>query len=159
MGYIQELRALVGHRMLMGAGVRAVIRNAAGDVLLQLRSDFKVWGLPAGGIELGESLWDALCREVYEETALTILKARPYGIYSNPKYQHTYPNGDQIQPFAVGFLVEEWTGTVTPDGDESLDLRWFPFDTPPPPEQIVMPHRSVWEDVRRFLETGQVIVD
>src|SRR5688572_15234715 len=98
MGYIQDLREAVGHRTLRGAGVRAVIRNADGDVLLQLRGDFKLWGLPAGGIELDESVWDALCREVHEETGLTVLLARPFGIYSNPKYGITYPNGDKVQP-------------------------------------------------------------
>ena len=159
MGYIEELRKLVGHRTLRGAGVRAVIRNDTGDVLLQLRGDFKLWGLPAGGIELDESVWDALCREVREETGLTVLRARPFGIYSHPKYGVTYPNGDQVQPYATAFLVEEWSGTPTPDGDESLDLRFFPLDAPPPPEQIVRSHRSVFYDLRRFLKTGEIVVD
>jgi 8-oxo-dGTP pyrophosphatase MutT (NUDIX family) len=158
-GYIEELRQFVGHRTLIAAGVRAVIRNQAGDVLLQLRGDYKLWGLPAGAVELGESAWDGLCREVREETGLTVLRARPYAVYSNPRYTHTYPNGDRVQPFGLAFLVEEWRGTPTPDGDESLALRFFPLDAPPPPEQIVPPHRSAFRDVRHFLETGEIVVD
>src|SRR4051794_17655217 len=57
MDYIWELRQVVGHRTLIAAGARAIIRNEAGDVLMQLRGDLKLWGLPAGGIELGESVW------------------------------------------------------------------------------------------------------
>ena len=70
-----------------------------------------------------------------------------------------YPNGDQCQPFTVGFLVEEWTGTLTADGDESLDLRFFPIDELPPAEQMHLPHRSTILDFQRFLETGEIVVD
>ena len=159
MGYIEELRRFVGHRLLIGAGARAVIRNEAGDVLLQLRGDLRLWGLPAGGMELGESIWDTMCREVHEETGLTVVRARPFAIYSHPRYSAGYPNGDQIQPFAVAFLVDEWTGTPTADGGESLELRFFPLDAPPPPEQMARPHRTAFRDLRHFLETGEIIVD
>ena len=52
MGYVEELRKLIGTRTLIMPGVRAVIRDEAGAVLLQLRGDLKVWGLPAGSMEL-----------------------------------------------------------------------------------------------------------
>ena len=58
------------------AGAARRHSRRAGDVLLQLRGDFKIWGLPAGGMELDESVWDTLCREVHEETGLTVLRAR-----------------------------------------------------------------------------------
>ena len=159
MGYIQELRAAIGHRPLIAAGARAIIRDASGAILMQRRGDFGIWGLPAGAMEIGESVYQTLCREVLEETGLTVVRARPFAVYSNPKYSTTYPNGDQIQPYSTAFLVDEWTGTPTPDGDESLELRFFPLDAPPPPEEIVPAHRSAFGDVRRFLETGQIIVD
>jgi 8-oxo-dGTP pyrophosphatase MutT (NUDIX family) len=159
MGYVEGLRRLIGHRTIILAGVRAVIRDEAGRVLFQQRSDFGTWGLPAGAMELGESVWDALCREVREETSLTVLTARPYGIYSNPRYTTTYPNGDMVQPFTIGFLVDEWSGTPTPDGDESLQLRFFAPDTLPPAEQLHPPHRTAVRDVLRFLETGSIVVD
>lgn len=159
MGYMEDLRKLVGNQTLINPGVRAVIRDDTGAVLLQLRGDFGIWGLPAGGMELGEGVWDALCREVREETTLTVLRARPFAIYSNPKYGVTYPNGNRIQPYSTAFLVEEWSGAPTPDGVESRDLRFFPLDGPPPAEQILSAHRTVFDDLRRFLETGEIVVD
>jgi 8-oxo-dGTP pyrophosphatase MutT (NUDIX family) len=159
MGYVEELRQLIGNRLILVPGIRAIIRDEAGAVLLQLRGDFKIWGLPAGAMELGESVQDALRREVFEETNLTVLKARPFGIYTNPANAITYPNGDQSQPYTTAFLVDEWSGTVTPDGDESLDLRFFPLDALPPPDQLVPAHRRVFDDMLRFLDTGEITVD
>ena len=159
MSYVEGLRQLIGHKKIINAGVRAIIRDEAGAVLLQKRGDFGTWGLPAGGMELDESVWEALCREVREETTLTVTRARPWGIYSNPRYSVTYPNGDQAQPFTVAFVVEEWSGTPTPDGDESLDLQFFPLDALPSPERMHPPHRTAIADFQRHLETGEIIVD
>lgn len=54
-----------------------VVRNAAGEVLLcRMPEDRGVfpgqWGLPGGGIEDGESMMDALHREVREELGITV---------------------------------------------------------------------------------------
>jgi 8-oxo-dGTP pyrophosphatase MutT (NUDIX family) len=159
MGYVEEICRLIGHQTLITPGVRAVIRDDAGAVLLQLRGDFRIWGLPAGGMELDESVQDAVRREVFEETGLTVVRAHPYAIYSDPRYAFTYPNGDHCQPFTVAFLVDEWTGTLVADGDESLDLAFFPLDALPPPEQMHQPHRMALDHLVRYLETGEIIVD
>lgn len=159
MGYVEELRKLIGKQTLIMPGVRAVIRDESGAVLLQLRSDLKVWGVPAGSMELGESVQGALRREVYEETGLTVIRARPFGIYTAPRHGFHYPNGDHAQPFTIAFLVEEWTGTIEPHDDESLDHRFFPLDRLPPSEEMHLPHRTVIDDLLRFLETGEIVVD
>lgn len=159
MGYVSELRRLIGNRPILMPGIRAIIRNKEGAVLLQLRGDFKIWGLPAGGVEIGESVQETLKREVMEETGLTVRSARMFGLYTNPANLVTYPNGDQSQPFTVAFLVDEWSGTVTPDGEESLDLRFFPLDRLPPPEQLLPAHRRVFVDLMRYLETGEFTLD
>ena len=81
MGYVDELRAVIGHRPILMPGIRAVIRDERGAVLLQLRSDFRIWGLPAGGMEIGESVVDTLRREVLEATGLTVVRARPFSCH------------------------------------------------------------------------------
>lgn len=73
MSYLGELRKIVGNRPLLSAGATVlVIQN--GTVLLNLRSDTKTWGIPGGGMELGESLEETAHRELFEETSLRAKK-------------------------------------------------------------------------------------
>lgn len=159
MSYIQNVRRFIGHEPLITPGVRAIIRDSAGRLLMQRRGDFGTWGLPAGGMELGESVYAALAREVAEETGLRVIRATPFGIYSDPSYAVTYPNSDQIQPFTLAFLVDEWSGEPVADGDETLQLTFFPLDAPPPDEQVHPPHRKPLRDFQQFIADGNFIVD
>ena len=67
--------------------VAAVIHNGDGRILLQRRSDNGLWGLPGGSVEIGESVRDAIVREVREETGLTVEVLRLIGVYSDPRIQ------------------------------------------------------------------------
>lgn len=62
--------------------VGAVISNAGGKVLLlhRVAEDYLggLWELPSGGVEAGETLVEALHREVAEETGLTITAIGTY---------------------------------------------------------------------------------
>jgi len=49
--------------------VSAVIFDRRGRLLLQQRSDGGQWGLPGGSVEIGESVLDAVAREVHERPA------------------------------------------------------------------------------------------
>lgn len=51
--YMGQLRQLVGPRLLLVPGARIIIEDAEGNILLQKRSDFGVWGLPGGNAEPG----------------------------------------------------------------------------------------------------------
>jgi 8-oxo-dGTP pyrophosphatase MutT (NUDIX family) len=159
MGYIQGLRTLIGHQKILVPGVRAVILNDQGEVLLQQRGDFGTWGLPAGAVELDESVIMALHREVWEETGLHVAQATPFAMCSDPRWSATYPNGDQVQPFSLVFLVTEWSGDPTADGQESLRLAFFGFEHLPPVEQVLPSHYKTLLDVQTFLEDGTFIVD
>ncbi len=131
LNYVRQLRSMIGHTKIVLPGVRALLFNDRGDLLLERQAMFGSWALPHGCVDVGESVFEALTREVQEETGLTIIEAEPFGLYTDPKYSVTYPNGDQVQTFTVAFLVKRWTGNLRPDGEEVQELRFFPLNALP----------------------------
>jgi ADP-ribose pyrophosphatase YjhB (NUDIX family) len=117
--------------MMIRPGVAAVILTAEG-VLLQRRDDNGLWGLPGGGVEPGESVTDAVAREVREETGLEVEPLRLIGVYSAPEHHQiiTYPDGNVIHYVSSVFECTIVGGALA-CGVESLDLRFFDPDALP----------------------------
>ena len=67
------------------AAVTAVVVDDVGNVILQKRTDNELWGLPGGAVNIGESIAQAVVREVKEETALDVEPIGLVGIYSGPR--------------------------------------------------------------------------
>jgi 8-oxo-dGTP diphosphatase len=125
--HIVHLREHVGHITLMTPATAAIIRDEAGGVLLIRRGDGQGWSLPGGVLEPGERLAEALVREVEEETGLQVEPLRLVGVYSDPDVNHiTYPNGDQIHLVSATFECRILGGHLRADGEESLDVAYFP---------------------------------
>lgn len=53
-------------------GVRVLIVNENSEVLLVKHSYMNGWHLPGGGVDQGETIFDAAVREVFEETSLVL---------------------------------------------------------------------------------------
>lgn len=124
--YLGQLRTLVGPRTLIVPGFRIIIEDADGKILFIKRSDNGKWGLPAGSPELGESMEDCICREVKEETSLSLKAFNCFGIASNPTREtHTYPNGDRVQNFSLLIYAKNWSGQPQVNDDESTEVRFF----------------------------------
>jgi len=130
--YVARLRACVGHDLLILTAAGACIRDKAGRILLLRRAD-GLWSVPGGGIEPGERLDQAAVREVREETGLEVEPVALIGVYSDPAYIFSYPNGDRVQPIITFFECRVVGGTLQPDMDEILEARYFgPEDELPP---------------------------
>jgi 8-oxo-dGTP pyrophosphatase MutT (NUDIX family) len=144
MNYLQEMRKVVGKGRVFVPGVRAVIPNEGGAVLLQRRTDTSLWGLPGGSVELDETPLEALKREVREETSLAVIAAKPMGLYCGPRQKFSYPNGDKVQCFALAFIVHEWDGIPCVDGIEGSALHFFSLSDLP--TALVPVHKQTLED-------------
>lgn len=112
--------------------VYALIFNPEHEILLALRRDIDWWNLPGGGLELGETVEEGVCREVREETGLEVEVDHLVGVYSKP----------QKQEIVLTFLCRTLGGTLTTT-DESRECRYFapeamPVNTLPKHRQRVM---------------------
>ncbi len=87
------------------------------------------WAVVAGFVEAGETLEDAVRREVWEEIGLELDDLRYFG--SQP-WAVTGPGG-----LLVGFLARWRAGEIAVDGTELAEGRWFPVDALP--ERIPAP--------------------
>lgn len=152
--YIANLRRMVGNTKILVPGVRALILDERQRLLLERQIAFGSWALPHGCVDLGESAYQAMRREVEEETGVRVLEAELFGIYTDPKYSVTYPNGDEVQTFTIAFLVRAWEGAPRPDQEEVNEVGFFPLDGLPEP--IYPVHADTIEDYKVF--DGKVIV-
>ena len=132
-------RPIAGRPHAVRAGVCAAIFDSDGGVLMEHRSDNGFWGLPGGGVDVGESVEQAVKREVLEETGLRVEIKRLIGVYSDPRDYNiaAYPDGNVLQ--GVSFLFE----CVRVDGDlrishESTDIGYFRVDNLP--ERTLLSH-------------------
>ena len=74
--------------------VAAAIFNDNGEILLQKRKDVNKWCIISGHVEFGETIEEAILREIEEETNTKAKIIRFIGVYSSPGSQ-TYLYGDR----------------------------------------------------------------
>ena len=72
------------NKHLFSIGVFGVITDTQDRILLCHRRDYDLWNLPGGAVGPGESPWDALIREIKEETGLKAKPTHLVGTYSKP---------------------------------------------------------------------------
>ena len=150
MGYIEDLREIIGHRpiILVGAVV-AILQNDR--LLLQRRKATPIgkWGLVGGLMELGESLEETAIREVREETGLHITNLHFITILSGPQYYVEVENGDTFYAVTVAYYTRDSKGSICVDERESSDLCFFAFNELP--DTIVGSHLEILNDLKAII--------
>ena len=126
--YIAGIRKQIGHDLLMLPSASAIVRNDAGEILLERRSDDGRWSVPSGVIDPGEQPAAAVVREVFEETGVRVEVVRLAGVALHPM---TYPNGDACQYLNVWFECRLTGGEARVNDDESLEVGRFAEDALP----------------------------
>ena len=126
--YLKRLRGFVGHDRLLIPGAATLILDSSGRVLLQRRRDNGEWGMIGGATDPGEHPAQTAVREAYEETGLRVRPERLLGVLL---FQHSYPNGDELEMTVSVFRCSVLGGQLRPLDGESLELDWFSPDALP----------------------------
>ena len=101
-----------------------IIAISKGDeILLAHNHKFKegLYSLIAGFVEAGESLEEAVAREIYEEVHIKVRNIKYFDSQSWP-----FP-----QSLMLGFTAEYAAGEIIADGREIIDAKWFTVDNLP----------------------------
>jgi len=110
-------------------GVRGLVLNQAGEVLLVEHTYMPGWYLPGGGVERGETTERAVIRELQEEAGIGVV-GRPLlvAIHAN----HRVFRGDHV----LLYRIDNWTACEASQQGEIKAVGWFapdqlPQDTSP----------------------------
>lgn len=113
-------------RMLRGMtlGVRAVVTDAQGRVLLVEHTYVPGWHLPGGGVERGETAEQAIVRELQEEAGVEpASRPRLISVHAN----EAFFRGDHV----LVYRVEAWREVASSAQGEILHRDFFALDALP----------------------------
>ncbi|HSR63292.1 MAG TPA: Nudix family hydrolase [Gammaproteobacteria bacterium] len=106
---------MIGERIHVAAGI---VYNPDGEILIAKRArrahQGGLWEFPGGKKKTGESVTDALRRELREELGLIVDSARPF-----IRIKHDYPDKSVILD---AWLITQWHGLV--QGKEGQEIFW-----------------------------------
>ena len=116
--------------------VDGIIEYSQGIVMIERSNPPCGWALPGGFVDYGESVEEAVAREVKEETSLDFVNFKQFKIYSK---------GDRDPRFHTASVVfiGEGKGSLKADSDAKV-AGVFKLDSLP--EKIAFDHRKVIED-------------
>ena len=102
--------------------VKGIIRRKNRKILVLKRSDEddhkpNVWETVGGGMDRAETPQEALQREVFEETGLTVNIGQPFNVFTFKKDTGEFKVG-------ITFLCDYVSGDVTLSHEHS-DFRWI----------------------------------
>lgn len=99
--------------------LKAVIKNAAGHVLV-VKEQSDSWSLPGGGLDHGESVYDALARELTEEVnAVARFRYKPLGM------EPIYVASKQAWLLWVVYCIEFTDAVQFSVGEHATEVRFI----------------------------------
>ena len=153
--YLGRVRASIGDAdTILFVGARGVVFDEHGRLLLIQRSDNYRWAIPAGAMELGESMQECAIREVWEETGLRAISLTPFAFYS--AYTYTNDFGHTYQQILMSFRIDAWEGELVRQTEESVDAGFFPLDALPGQKSFII--EETLADLASFEATGCLVL-
>jgi 8-oxo-dGTP pyrophosphatase MutT (NUDIX family) len=128
---IEPLRTTIFARSSPQVAAAAAVIDDGGRLLLQQRSDNRLWVMPGGTLEVGETPAEGVVREVLEETGARCEPIALVGVYDNRRWetgvaQHIYKFTFLCRPLYDGQAAETPSHAV-----ETLAIGWFAEDALP----------------------------
>jgi ADP-ribose pyrophosphatase YjhB (NUDIX family) len=128
---IEPLRTTIFARSSPQAAAAGAVIDDQGRMLLQRRSDNRLWTIPGGILEVGETPAAGAVREVFEETGVRCEPVALVGIYDNRRWeasvaQHMYKFTFLCRSLQEGNAVEAPSHAL-----ETLETGWFAEDALP----------------------------
>ncbi|WP_194828598.1 NUDIX hydrolase [Nocardia sp. XZ_19_231] len=103
--------------------VSAVVLDKSGRILMIRRTDNDLYAIPGGGLEAGETVSEAVAREVLEETGIRVEVTDLVGVFSNPEHVIAYDDGEVRQEFSICFRARPTGGSLR-TSEESKEVLW-----------------------------------
>lgn len=139
----------VGRQGRLTVGCSAAVFDASRQcILLVRRADNALWAVPGGYMDAGESLTEACCREVKEETGQQVQVTRLISVYTNPNVLLEYPDGNRWQIVVLHFEAEAIDGNLALS-DETTELKYFSHS-----ESVSLPMSSL--DRQRIIDSFEM---
>jgi 8-oxo-dGTP diphosphatase len=124
-----------------------LIFNKQQEILLAWRDEHKVpgncWEFPGGKIETGESGYQALCRELFEEIGIEVGEA-----FELPSIFHSY---EHVQVVLQPWQVKQYQGI--PQGLEGQKIKWVSLNKL---HKMILP--SANKAIVRLLHSQKILV-
>jgi len=120
--------------------VSAIILNDNREILMQKRADTKKWCIISGHVEFGESVEEAIIREVFEEANVPSEVLRLIGVYSSPKYT-TYHYADRVVQYVVTYFEVKLLSSIEVGfrNTETEEFGYFPLHSLPREIDLINP--------------------
>jgi len=132
-------------------GVGAVIWNDKDEVVLIRRGEEPrrdQWSIPGGHLEWGESLHDAILREVREETGLVVEIA---GLIDTVDLIMQDGSGEVTRHYVlIDFATRAVAGQLRA-GSDAAEARWVAFSA--------LGDYPLWSETRRIIEESRRLVE
>ncbi|WP_348541593.1 NUDIX hydrolase [Vibrio fluminensis] len=107
------------------------------------------WGYPGGSVDAGESLHDAACRELYEETQVQALAEKTFEVIEVNEFD---AKGKHHHFILLAVLCRYISGEAIAS-DDAMDCKWMSF------EQIHIEKDNLIPHVARIAITASKLLD
>jgi 8-oxo-dGTP diphosphatase len=148
-GAMTESRSQIATSPVLGVG--AVIFNEAREIVLVRRGKpprQHQWSIPGGHVEWGESVHDALLREVREETALTVEIAGLIDVVD-------LVTRDDAGLVTVHYVLIDYAARCVAGelraGSDAAEAEWVPFTR--------LNDYRLWSETRRIIEAARRLLE